>query len=297
MLRRCLVAAMVAGISMGLVRTTAAQAHAQNSAASSITVRTLAQGPLKTLPAGKVFVGVLNFRQVPGAACGPTCRLPGVVYTLHGVATISSPGAAARSVSPGDAAFTSALAVHTNDNVDGRVGAGAIAIGLIVLVILLCAATRLRGDLRRAIIPVLSLFLVAGGALVLAGATSNDWYFFAVRPDSQFSQPMPQPDGRVEFASQDLDPVPAGPYTETLGAITVPPGARYDAPNVNGPETFIVVEGTASVHIGDETRQLGRGGGALAQAGTTLAIVNAGSDTLQVLDFEVAPLSAATTAP
>lgn len=276
---------------MGLVRLTAA--HAQNSAVSNVTVRTLAHGLMKTLPAPKVFVAVLDFSQVPGAGCGPTCRLPGVVYTLHGVATISSPGAAATSVSPGEAAFTSALAVHTNDNIGGRVGAAALTIGLIVLVILLGAATRLRGGLRRAIIPVLSLFLVAGGALVLAGATSNGWYFFSVRPDSQLSQPMLRPDGWVAFASRDLDPVPVGPSTETLSAITISPGGRYDAPDVNGPETLIVVQGTASFHIGDETGQVSSGHGSLAQAGKTLVIVNPGSDTLQVLDFMVTPLSVA----
>jgi mannose-6-phosphate isomerase-like protein (cupin superfamily) len=296
MLRRCLVVTMVVGISMGLGRFTAARAHAQNSAVSNVTVRTLAHGVLKTLPASKVFVGVLDFRQVPGAGCGPTCRLPGVVYTLHGVASISSPGAPATSVSPGEAAFTSALAVHTNDNIGGRVGAGTIATGLIVLVILLGAATRLGGGLRRAIILVLSLFLVAGGALVLAGATSNEWYFFSVRPDSQLSQPMLRPDGRVAFASRDLDPVPVGPSTETLNAITISPGGRYDAPDVNGPETLIVVEGTATFHIGDETGQVRSGHGSLAQAGKTLAIVNPGSDTLQVLDFAVIPLSAASPA-
>src|ERR1700730_13679686 len=75
--------------------------------------------------------------------------------------------------------------------------------------------------------------------LVLTGATSNDWYFIAVRPISHRSSPMIRPDGRVTFVSPDLDPVPAGPYIETLSAITVPPGARYDAPNVSGPETLI----------------------------------------------------------
>ena len=72
----------------------------------------------------------------------------------------------------------------------------------------------------------------------------------------------------------------------------MPPGARYDALDVPGPETIIVVEGTAAVHVGDETRQLGGGGAAFAQAGKTLAIVNPGSDTVQVLDFAVTSPSA-----
>jgi len=55
---------------------------------------------------------------------------------------------------------------------------------------------------------------------------------------------------------------------------------------------IIVVEGSASVHVGNETQQLGTGGAAFAQAGGTLTVVNPGSDMLQVLDFAVTPSSA-----
>jgi hypothetical protein len=288
---------MVASFSMAVACVMAAQVLAKTSTVPGVTIRTLAQGSVKELPAdlpgGKAFVAILDFSQVPGAACGPTCELPGFVYARHGVATISFPRAAAESVSPGDAAFTPESAVHTNDNVWGRIAAAAIAVGLIVIVTLLSAAKWLRGGLRRAIKPALSLLLIAVGVLVLTGATSNDWYFIAVRPISHRSSPMIRPDGRVTFVSPDLDPVPAGPYIETLSAITVPPGARYDAPNVSGPETLIVVKGTASVHVGDEILPLAGGQATLAQAGRTLAILNSGSDTLQILDFAVAPLSAA----
>jgi hypothetical protein len=291
MVRRWVVAAMAAAFSIAVVCSIAAPADARASTVPTVSVRTLAEDPVTQLPAANVFVGVLNFRQVPGAACGPTCRLPGFVYTLHGIVTVSLPGVAARSISPGGAVFTPATAALTNDKLDGRVGAGIIAVSLIVLVALLCAATWLRGRRRRSIIGALSLLLIGEGALVLSGATSNEWYFVAVRPAAQLSQPMPRPDGRVTFASAVLDPLPGAPYIERLRAITVPSGARYDADNVNGAHTLIVLEGTASVHIGVEAEQLGRAGGALAQVGKTLAIINAGSDTLQVLDFEVAPLS------
>jgi mannose-6-phosphate isomerase-like protein (cupin superfamily) len=290
MMRRCLVAGMVAGLSLVVPFSTAGQART-NSTPSAVTVQTLAQGPLQELPAGKIFVGVLEFSQVPGAACGPTCYWTGIVYTLHGVATISIPGSAATSVSPGEAAFTSPLAAHTN--ADGRAGAGAIAIGLILVLVLLCAATWLRGGRRRVVIAVLSLSLIAGSTLPLIGATSNEWYFFAVRPVSHRASPMIRADGRVVLSSPDLDRVPSAPYTETLSAITVPPGARYDALAVPGPEMVVVVEGTAAVHVDDQATQLGVGAAAFAQTGQTLAIVNSGSDTLQVLDFAVASRSAA----
>jgi quercetin dioxygenase-like cupin family protein len=253
---------------------------------SVVTVRTLAQGPVQNLPADQVFVDVLEFRQVPGAVFGPRRHLPGIVFTRHGVATISFPGAAARLVSPGDAVFLP-KGVNTNDNAQGRIGAAAIALGLIVVVIILCAATWLRGGRRRAIIAALSLLLIAGGALALSGAMSNDWYFIAVRDEPQRTDPMPRPDGKVTFSSPDLDPVPAAPYTETLTAITVPPGARYDALDVSGPETIIVLEGSAALHVGDEDRQLDAGHATFAQAGQKVVIVNPGSDTLQVLAFAV----------
>lgn len=281
---------MVAGFSIGAASSTAASAHAQNATVSSVNVRTLAQAPVQQLPA-KPFATILEWSQVPGVACGQPCQLPGFVYTLHGVATITSPGAAARSVGPGDAAFTPALTVHTNGEVARRVGAVAVAVGLIVIVILLCAGTWLRWGLRRAIIPLLSLLLIVGGVLVVRGAASNDWYFFAVRPGFQRSLPMPRPDGWVIFGSPAVDPVPAAPYVETLSTIAVPPGARYDGPNVSGPETLIVVNGTASVHVRSETRQLAVGQATFAQAGDTFAIFNAGSNTLQVLDFAVKPVS------
>jgi quercetin dioxygenase-like cupin family protein len=287
MMRRCSVAAMVAGLSLAAVCATAGQVHARNSPLAGVTVRTLAQGPVKTLPAGKAYINILEFRQVPGAAYGPHSHVPLFVYTLHGIATISFPGGAVRSVGPGGADFFPSPQVLTNENVNGQVGAGAIAVGLMVVVILLCAATWLRGGLRRAVIAVLSLSLIAGGALVLAGATSNDWYLIAVRTESQRSQPMPRPDGRVTFSSPDMNPRPAAPFIETLSAITVPPGARYDALGVPGPETVIVLEGTATGHVGDEAQPLGQGDAIFAQAGKELTIVNSGSDTLQVLRFIV----------
>jgi hypothetical protein len=214
------------------------------------------------------------------------------VYTLHGIASFSFPGASTRSVGAGDAVFFPAGAVYSHENLDGRIGAGAIALGLIVAVILLCAATWLRGGRRRVVIAVLLLLLVAGGALPLIGATSNDYYLIAVRPDTQGQDtPMPRPDGHNIYASPDFDPVPAAPYVVTLTAIAVPAGAHYDAPDLAGPQLIIVIEGAASVHVGNQTQQEGRGGETFAQSGQVLAIVNQSSGTVKVLDFAVASLS------
>jgi quercetin dioxygenase-like cupin family protein len=289
MMRRYAVAAIVAGFSLTVVCSTAAHVHATSSTLSGVTVQKLAQGQLNNLPSTKVYINILEFRQLPGAVYGPHGHVPVFVYTLHGTATISSPSAPTRSVSPGDAAFIPALEpAITQNNVDGRIVAGAIAVGLILVTILLCAATWLRGGFRRVIIAVLSLSLVAGGALVLTGATANDYYFIALRSTSERPRPMPVPYGRVAYSSPDVNPVPAGPYTETLSAITVPSDARYDARDVLGPEMIVVIAGSASVQVGGETQQRGRGGAAFAQTGTALMIVNPGTDPLQVLRFAVA---------
>jgi quercetin dioxygenase-like cupin family protein len=287
-MRRTLVAAIVGAVLLASVWSAALQVHAKSSRLSAVTVTTLAQGPVKALPPGKIFMNFLEFRQLPGADFGPPARLPATVYTLRGTATISFPGAAPVAVGPGEAAFVPLLAGHTVQNLEGRIGAGAIAGGLIVLAILLCAATWMRGRARAVTIAVLSLMLIGGGVLPLIGATSNDYYLIAVRPDSQRPQPMPRPDGRVAYTSPDVDPIPAGPYVETLSAITVPAGATYDAPNAPGPEMIVVTEGSAAVHIGDQTIQLSGSGAAFAQTGQTVAIGNQGGGTLKLLEFVVA---------
>jgi quercetin dioxygenase-like cupin family protein len=290
-MRRAVVTA-IGVLTLALVCSAAVQLHAQSSVFSAVTVRTLAKGQVKALPAGKVFINILEFRQQPGADFGPHSHQASIVYTLQGVDTISFQTGSSQSVGPGAAAFIPALVKHSHQNPDGRIGAAAIAVGLVVVVILLCAATWLRGGRRRITITVLSILLIAGGALPLTGATSNDYYLIAVRPDAQRALSMPRPDGRVAYTAPDMDPVPAGPYVEALTAITVPAGARYVTPDIPGPQMIVVVGGSATVQLGDQTSQLVGGGGAFAQMAQTLTIVNSGSDTLQVLDFAVTSATA-----
>jgi quercetin dioxygenase-like cupin family protein len=287
MMRRWLFRAVLGCLSLALAGLAIGQVVAKSSALSRVPVQTLATGPVKSLPAGKVYLSILEFRQQPGAEFGPHAHQASIAYTLHGTDTIAFRSAAAQSVGPGKAAFIPTLAAHTHQNLDGRIGAGAMAVGLIVLVILLCAATWMRGGPRRATIAALSVLLIAGGTLPLIGATANDYYLIAVRPSSQRSQPMPRPDGRVLYESPDVNPVPPGPYVEALSAITVPAGATYDSPVIQGPQLIIVLEGNPKVNVGDETTQLTVQGATMAQAGQTLTIVNSGADPLQVLDFGV----------
>jgi quercetin dioxygenase-like cupin family protein len=286
-MRYCVVAALFVSLSLTVACSTAGQ-QTNSSTTTAVTVEKLAQGPVKVLPAGGNFFSILEFRQLPGADYGPHAHVPAIIYTLHGIASFSFPGASTRSVSAGDAAFFPAGAVYSHENLDGRVGAGAIALGLIVVVVLLCAATWLRGGRRRVVIALLLLVLIVGGALPLIGATSNDYYLISVRPDTQHDLPMPRPDGHNIYASPDFHPVPA-PFVVTLTAITVPAGAHYDAPNLTGPQLIIAVEGTAAVHVGDQTQQVGGGGEAFVQTGQVLAIGNQSNGRLKVLDFAITP--------
>jgi quercetin dioxygenase-like cupin family protein len=277
-MRRVLViAAVVAGATLATACSTSVHT-------SGVNVQMLAQGPLKRLPAAKSFLSILEFRQVPGGDFGPHAHQASIEYMLSGTDTISFRGVPSQSVGPGAAVFIPALVVHTHQNPDGRIGAGAIAVGLIALAVVLCAATLLRGRRRGIIVVGLSLLLIGGSVLPVIGATSDDYYLMAVRPESQRTAPMPRPDGHVVFAAPDLNPTPAAPYIETLTEITLPAGGRYDVPAV-GPRIIIVLVGTAAVQLGGQTTSLGVGDTTFGQAGQSLAIVNGGSDALRVLDF------------
>ena len=293
MTRRWPASVTFGAIALGVVcLTVACAADAKSSTASSVTVKTLAQGHVKSLQPGKIYLSILDFSQLPGADFGPHSHQASIVYTLRGIDTISFQTGGSQSVGPGEAAFIPPLVVHTHQNPDGRIGTDAIAAGLIVLVILLCAATWMRGAARRLTIGALSILLVAGGTVPLIRATANDYYLFAVRPEVQRTGAMPRPDARVFYAAPDMNPVPAGPYLETLTEITIPAGASYETPDTQGPQMIVVLAGTAAVHLGDQTTQLSTGGADSAQVGQTLAIVDSGSGALQVLDFDVTPVSA-----
>jgi quercetin dioxygenase-like cupin family protein len=281
--RRLTAALFAIGILLVLV----GQVQAKNAPLPTVTVNTLAQGPVKSLPAGRVYLSILEFKQQPGAEFGPHAHQASIAYTLKGTNTLAFLGAATQSVGQGQAAFIPALAVHTHQNLDGRIGAGAIAVGLIVLAILLGAATWMRGGPRRITVAGLSILVIASGTLPLLGATSNDYYLLAVRPAAQRGQPMPRPDGWVVYGSPDIAPVPAAPYVETLTAITVPAGATYNVPDAPGPQMIIVTDGAATVRLGAQTAQLTGGGVAFAQVGQTVAIGNEGTGTLKLIDFAV----------
>lgn len=296
MMRRCLAAVIGGTVSLTFSVSAIGTAGAGNATLANVTSQTLAQGPVQAFPKGKIFLSILEWRLPSGNAYGPHSHSPLIAYDVTGVATIAYPRATA--VRPSHAIFIPADSkgnpLVAFQNLDGRIGAAAIAVGLIVLVLLLCAATWLRGRARRLSIAGLSVLLIAGGAYPLTIAPTNDFFVMAVRAENLRTIPMPRPDGHVLWSSPDVDPVPAGPYVETLVAITVPAGARYDAPASLGPQMILVIEGAAQAQIGGVATELGHGDAAMAQTGQTLAIINRGSSTLRFVDFVVTPGPAST---
>lgn len=280
------VAAAIASVSIGFVCATA-QGHASGSPTSAVTVRTLAQGLVKTRPPGNVLVNILDFRQVPNTTFKLNPYATGMLYTLHGGVTISAPGTTARSAVSGDGAFLPSRAVQTVSNVTGRAGAVVIAIGLLLIVAALAGARWLGFGPGPLMTAVLLLVLIAAGAFVLTGGTTNEWYLMVVRSVQIRAVPMPVAYGRVSYSSPDMEPAPNAPFTETLRWISVPSGGRYDALDTAGPEMIIVVAGAATVHAGSSTQQFESGGATFAQAGNTLTIVNSSGDTLQLVDFAI----------
>ena len=280
------VAAALAGVSVGIVCATA-QVHASSSSTSAVTVRTLAQGLVKTRPPGNVFVNILDLRQVPGTTFKLGPYATGMLYARQGGVTISSPGTATRSAGSGDGAFLPSRAVQTVSNNTGRAGAVVIAIVLLLIVAAIAGARWLGFGPGPLITAVLLLVLIAAGTFVLTGGTTNQWYLMVVRSVQFRAVPMPVTYGRVIYSSPDMEPAPKAPFTETLRWIGVPSGGRYDALDTGGPEMIIVVAGAATVHAGSSTQQFESGEATFAQAGNTLTIVNSSGDTLQLVDFAV----------
>src|SRR5450759_5489846 len=85
MTRHWLTPALFGVVSFAVLSLVLGQVQAKNSTLSSVTVNTLAQGPVKILPPGKVYMNILEFRQQPGSDFGPHAHQASIAYTLQGV--------------------------------------------------------------------------------------------------------------------------------------------------------------------------------------------------------------------
>jgi len=250
--------------------------------------QTLIQGPVKALPPGGSFLSIVDLPQPPGASLGPHGHVPGFVYVLSGKATIVENGST-MALNRGEGHFIPALAVHTHENSDNRLPAGALAVGLVVAVIVLLLVARFPRA-RVVLLPVLLAALIAGGAVALRDPWKNDWFFIGVRPESARGAPMPIPSAARTYESPEFSHVPPGPYVESLATTTVDPHGQVAVSKAPGPVVFLVLDGRADVTVGNQAPiRLGHHQATLVQAGESFRVLNPSGKALRLLGFALTP--------
>jgi hypothetical protein len=216
-----------------------------------------------TIPAGPVFISVLELPQPPGAVLGPHTHIAGFVLDVSGTATMSVAGKGTIDVGPGDALFTAYLQLHDHENQ----AAVLPAIGLGLLLVALTVAIRLLNGHRPAVV-LFGVLLIAGSVATI-DPLMNHWYFIGVRSTAQRGAVMPVPAGHRTYESQNLAGLKSGPYLERLTSRRLSSGQTAQ---FNGPGAIVLLDGQAVVTTG------GRSGKVSAQSGVTTA----GSDVATV---------------
>ena len=237
------------------------------------------EGRLAALPAGPVFISVLELPQPPGAVLGPHKHVAGFVLDFSGTASMVIPGRSAVDVGPGDAVFLAPLQLHDH----GNRAVVPLAIALALILVGLSAVLVVRRGHPSAV--ALTAALLIAGTVATVDPLMNHWYFIAVRPDAQRGAVMPVPAGHRTYESQDLKGVHSGPYVERLTDRTLGSG---ESARFTGPGAIVVLDGQVSVTSGGRTSNLS------AQAGVTIAggdeaSVRVASGSARVLAVELLP--------
>lgn len=235
------------------------------------------EGRVAALPAGQVFISVLELPQEPGAVLGPHRHVPGFVMVVAGTATLSMDGKLV-DVGPGDAVFTEDQALHAHEN---RAGVP-LAVALGILLVVLSIALLVGG--RRPAIGLMTALLIAGTVATI-DPLMNDWYFIAVRPVAQRGAAMPVSAGRRTYESAVLSGLSSGPVIERLTDRRLGSG---DSIRVAGPAAIVVLDGQATVADG------GRETAVQVRSGTTIgggeeATVRSMSGTARILVIQILP--------
>src|SRR5205814_10322647 len=114
------------------------------------------EGSLAALPAGPVFISVLELPQPAGAVLGPHQHVAGFVLDLSGTASMAIAGDVVN-VGPGDAFFTGEQQLHDHEN---RMSVPFAIANAFVLFGLLVALLPLRGR-GPAVVVIAGLFAVS----------------------------------------------------------------------------------------------------------------------------------------
>jgi mannose-6-phosphate isomerase-like protein (cupin superfamily) len=234
------------------------------------------EGRPAVVPAGPVFVSVLELPQPAGAVLGPHQHVAGFVVDVSGTATMVI-AANVIDVGPGNAVFTADNLSHDHENR----AAVPFAIALALLVVGLTLALVLRRGHTTALALTAALLVV--GTVATVNPLMNHWFFVAVRPAAQRGAVMPVPAGHRTYESENLTGMPSGPFLERVTDRRLGSGESL---RVVGPAAIVVLDGQASIGADGRTTGLSAQSGATI-AGGTEATVQSGSGSPRVLVIEV----------
>jgi quercetin dioxygenase-like cupin family protein len=235
------------------------------------------EGNVVQVPAGPVFISVLELPQPAGAVLGPHAHIPGFVLDVSGTATMAITGRGTVDVGPGDAVFTANLQRHDHEN-----RAAVPTAILLALVLVGLAVALLAGAWRRRAAVLLAALLVLG-VVATIDPLINHWYFIGVRPAAARGAVMPVPAGHRTYESENLTGLTSGPYVERLTYRSLDSG---ESTSLAGPAAILVLDGQASVTTGGKTTGLSAQSGITVDGGAD-ATVKAGSQGARILVIQI----------
>lgn len=236
------------------------------------------EGRLAALPAGPVFISVLELPQPAGAVLGPHKHVAGFIVDVSGTATMEIEGNVV-DVGPGDAAFVAENVPHDHENraaIPFAIALALVVVGLTVAVVLLRR--------RRSAANLMTALLVAG-VVAMANPLMNHWYFIGVRSAAVRGAAMPVPAGHRTYESENLTGLASGASLERFTDRRLGSG---ESVRFVGPAAIVVLDGQTSIVTDGRPARLS------AQSGTTIAggaeaTVQSESGGARVLVIQVLP--------
>jgi hypothetical protein len=239
------------------------------------------EGRLAALPAGPVFISVLELPQPAGAVLGPHQHIAGFVVDVFGTASMVIGGNVV-DVGRGDAVFTADQQLHDHENRATVPFAIALALALVGLTVALLV---LQG--RGPVVALLTTLLIVA-TVATVNPLMNHWYFIGVRPAAMRGAAMPVPAGHRTYESENLTGLAGGAVLERLTDRGLTSGESL---RVVGPAAIVVLDGQASIFADGRTTDLSAQSGGATIAGGTEATVESRSGGVRVLVVEVLPAS------
>ena len=239
------------------------------------------EGRLAALPAGPVFISVLELPQPAGAVLGPHQHIAGFVVDVFGTASMVIGGNVV-DVGPGDVVFTADQLPHDHENraaVPFAVALALVVAGLSIALVLVQG--------RGPAVALLAALLIAGTVATI-NPLMNHSYFIGVRPAATRGAVMQVPAGHRTYESENLTGLAGGPSLERLTDRRLTSGESL---RVVGPAAIVVLDGQASVVADGRTTGLSAQSGGATIAGGVEATIQSGSGSARVLLVQLLPAS------